>query len=156
MINLSGIETKWQRLQDQMIQHHNNVVFVYFHTTYSGTSTSFDDYLNEGLDANQPTSFSGITSTQTSPVSITGIAYPDYSSLGAAGINHMQIGWFEKSSMLFVCRITDATVNGKNIFLGCQKVKLDDEYYVVSKIIKSGLGTNYIYNILLDKSNIGA
>lgn len=152
MINLSGMQTKWRSLQDDLITFHSDVAHVYGHPSFTGTN--FDDFFNEGNDPQSPSS--GVNRTDPSAVTVTGIMYYEHGLLPSESIRYYQIGYFIPGDAMFVCKISDATVNGNNIFEGCKFVSVDGKNYLVDKVGESGLGRPYIYNVLLKKSNIGA
>lgn len=151
MINFSGAVTKWQDMQDNLIAFHKHTAVVSYPTSYSGTP--FDDYANEGLDPNSP--FSGLTGTVKPSVTVTGIAYLDVGEQSLQdSVKYTHAGRFEPGKAIFLCRISDATVSGQNIFSGASKVLLsvDSRSYVVKNWISTGMGEGYVYQVFLSRT----
>jgi hypothetical protein len=78
---------------------------------------------------------------------------------GFAGneINRSSIGYFENSDAIIVCKISDAIVSGKNIFLGSKYITIagDSERYILDRFTKDGLGRPYVYNVGIRRTNVG-
>jgi len=155
-MDFSGLQTRWQTLQDEAISFYDHTAVVSYRPVYSGTDASYDQYFAEGLDGNDPGSFSGVTTT-TGTATVTGIALVDIGALkNMDPVAHMQIGRFEPADAVFTCKISDATVSGENVFSRAEFVTLsvDNERYIVERIAIGALKDPYVYHVLLKRSNI--
>lgn len=156
MVNFSGLQVKWQQIQDDLMSFYNNLITVHYETKYSGTSTTFDDFFNESLTPTSPTNMSGITSVNKSDVTITGMVVYG-AGFDGKEISRSSIGYFENSDAIIVCKIADATVSGNNIFLGSKYITIDgdSERYILDRFAKDGLGRPYVYNVGIRRTNVG-
>lgn len=150
-MNLNAVQAKWRTMQDNMISHHSHTATVSYYVLYSGAS--YDDYTNEGLDPNSPRS--GLSGSSEATVVVTGIAYLDVGkqTLDEA-VTYTHGGKFEPGRAIFLCRISDATVNGKNVFGGASRIVLsvNDGKYVAENWVSTGLGEVYVYQVFLKKT----
>lgn len=149
-MKLSSAITRWQRMQDAMITQCSDVVTIHYPVDYSGSSSSYDSYFNESVDGNNPTTFSGVTPVTRQDVTVTGMMQGEVVEYDP--VNYQFIGRFDPLAALFVCRISDATVDGKCAFGGSEYVTYDNERYMVDGWQHAGLGDKYIYMVKLRKT----
>lgn len=156
MVNFSGLQNKWIQIQDDLISFYNNSITVYYEVKYSGTSSGFDDFYNEGLDPVSPKTMPGITVVPKNSVTITGMVVYN-GGLSGKEINRNAIGYFENSDAVLVCKISDCIINNKNIFLGSKYITIDGdpERYIFDRMSKDGLGRPYVYNVGIRRTNVG-
>lgn len=157
MVNFSGLQSKWEAIQNSLFAYHNNIVTIYYPTTYSGSNSSYDGWGGEGLDPNNPMSgISGVVDVTTPPISLSGvIATYNYGPVITGDIQHMPVGYFTNQDVILTCKITDVVVSGQNIFEKADYITIDgdSEKYVVSKMRQDGLGKPYVYYIGMNKTN---
>lgn len=150
-MNLNSTQAKWRTMQDELIAHHSHTATVSYHVLYSGSP--YDDYMNEGLDPNAPRT--GLTGSSDATVVITGIAYLDVGKQTFdEAITYTHGGRFEPGKAIFLCKISDATIGGKNVFSNTSKVVLsvNNGKYIVENWISTGLGEVYVYQVFLKKT----
>lgn len=156
MINFSGLQNKWIEIQDDLIAFYNDVITIHYETKYSGVSSTFDDFFNEGLNPVSPKTMSGVTSSVKNNVTITGMIVYNGGFSGQE-INRNAIGYFENSDAILVCKIADCIISGSNVFLGSKYITIegDPERYIFDRMTKDGLGRPYVYNVGIRRTNVG-
>jgi hypothetical protein len=153
MINLSGVQRRWQKIQDDMITFYNHTLTIVYKDTYTGSGI-FDYFSNESLTPNDPLDTTNTTVSRVSSLVVTGMAT---SSMGLSTdpIHHLPIGFFEPGQAVFTCRVRDVVNSGVNAFAKADYciLSLDNEKYIPVKYVTDGLKDLYVYHIVLAKTN---